>query len=78
MGKTLKELSEILGVKIDHEVSRGAVQRFSLEIGVAADIQLVYKIINAGSKLRIHFRFMITDLFNRNHLQFRFYLAQTY
>jgi len=60
VGKTLKVLGEILGVKIDHEVSRRAVQRFSLEIGVAADIQLVYEIINAGSKLAAHFKFTMS------------------
>ncbi|KDR76527.1 hypothetical protein GALMADRAFT_67262 [Galerina marginata CBS 339.88] len=48
VGGALVEIGDALGVKVNRRVNRRSVQRFILEKGVAADIQLVYEIINSA------------------------------
>jgi hypothetical protein len=50
VGDALVEIGNTLGIKVDRHVNRRSVQQFVLEKGVAADIQLVYKIIKSASK----------------------------
>lgn len=50
VGQALKEIRGILGIEVTKSISTRSVQHFVLEEGVAADIQLVYKIIKSASK----------------------------
>ncbi|KAJ2914003.1 hypothetical protein MD484_g6411, partial [Candolleomyces efflorescens] len=43
IGKALNEVSAMLGVKLDHTMSKRTVQRCILEGGIAADLQLAYE-----------------------------------
>jgi hypothetical protein len=52
VGSALLEVGEVLGVSMGKwRISRRSVQRFMLERGVVADIQLAYEIIKSGRKL---------------------------
>ena len=50
VGNALVEIGNALGVKVKRHVSKRSVQRFILEKGVVADIQLVYEILKSASK----------------------------
>ena len=54
VGGALQQIGGILGVGIRKSLSARSVQRFVLEEGVAADIQLVYEIIKSASKWCYH------------------------
>ncbi|KAF8068894.1 hypothetical protein FPV67DRAFT_1415201, partial [Lyophyllum atratum] len=48
VGSALVEIGNTLGITVDKHLDKRSVQRFMLEQGVAADIQLVYEIIKAA------------------------------
>ena len=50
VGETLQEIGKNLGVDIQEKMSKRIVQRSILEIGVATDIQLGYKMAKLDSK----------------------------
>jgi hypothetical protein len=50
VGRALQDIGAALGVEVTKAVSKRSVQRFILERGVAADIQLVYEILKSSSK----------------------------
>jgi len=50
VGEALQVIGKALEVKVGKQVSTQSVQRFILERGVRANIQLVYETIKAGSK----------------------------
>ena len=50
VGEALQDIGKAPGVQVGKQVRRQSVQRFILERGVRANIQLVYEIIKAGSK----------------------------
>lgn len=45
VGEAMQDIGSVLGVEIKQRVSARSVQRFVLEKGVAADIQIIYEII---------------------------------
>jgi len=50
------------------QTSRRSVQRFMLESGVAADIQLAYEIIKSGRELEKQKRIDLTFCISRNYI----------
>jgi hypothetical protein len=53
VGSAIVQIGEALGVSVgEQRMSRRSVQRFMLERGVAADIQLAYEIIKSGRELQ--------------------------
>ena len=50
VGAALVEIGRTLGVDMEKQMSRRAVGRCVLELGVAADLQLVYEILKSGSE----------------------------
>lgn len=49
VGNALVEIGDALGIKVNRRMNKRSVQRFILEKGVAADIQLVYEILKSAS-----------------------------
>ncbi|PPR01504.1 hypothetical protein CVT26_015127 [Gymnopilus dilepis] len=47
VGEALVEIGKTLGIQVSRRINKRTVQRIMLEQGVAADIQLVYEILNA-------------------------------
>lgn len=50
VGGALVEIGNTLGVTIKRRMNKRSVQRFILEKGVAADLQLVYEILKSSSE----------------------------
>jgi uncharacterized membrane protein YjjP (DUF1212 family) len=50
VGEAMQDIGSVLGVEIKQWVSACSVQRFVLEKGVAADLQVIYEIIKSASK----------------------------
>ena len=50
VGNALVEIRNALGVKVKRHLSKHSVQRFILEKGVVADIQLIYEVLKSAHK----------------------------
>ena len=50
VGEAMQDIGSVLGVEIKKRVSARSIQRFVLEKGVAADLQVIYEIIKSASK----------------------------
>ena len=50
VGDTLQKIGKEIGIEMLHCLSRHSVEHFTIELGVGADLQAVYKIVKAGHK----------------------------
>jgi len=50
VGTAIISIGNVLGVTVDRQMNKRSVQRFILEQGIAADVQLVYEIFKSGRK----------------------------